>query len=298
VTAGVGPSLAVDLGASWLHRLDPIVKLAWTLAVIVVAFATFDPVPLFAIALLGLLAATSAGVGGRVARILLIFGPVTASMIVIQSLSSAACSGPCAPLVAFGPLALHPEGTLRGLSFAGRLLAVESVALAVITTTHASDWSAAFTSLRVPYLANLMLTMTLQLVPILQREFEIVLAAQRSRGMPGRGFRAVIPSFVPVFAGAFERVRQLTIGLESRGFGAAGRRTSYRRLRFGPFEVGATLAAVGAGVVGTIAGLTVWSAARLADVVLPSGFVSVTFALAGTLFVGVIAAGIRSLTRA
>ena len=294
----LGPSLAAEHGRSWLHRLNPIVKLAWLLAVVVVALATYQPVPLFAIALVGFAVALSAGVGGRVARILLIFAPVTASIIVIQTLSTAACGGPCGEPIPLGPLELHPEGFVRGLSLAGRLLAVETVALAVITTTHPGDWSAAFTRLRVPYLANLMLTMTLQLIPVLQREFDLVLSAQRARGMSNTGFRAVIPSFVPVFAGAFERIRQLTIGLEARGFGGSGPRTSYRRVAFGPAEAIAVLAGLTAGALGTIAGLTIWSAARMPEVALPSALVVGVFAVAATLFVAVIVAGIRSLARA
>jgi energy-coupling factor transport system permease protein len=296
---GVGPSLAAERGTSRLHRLNPIVKLAWLLAVVVVALATYHPLPLFAIAATALVVAASAGVAGRVARILLIFGPVTASMIVVQTLSPASCQSPsCAVPVALGPLTLYPEGLVRGLSLAGRLLAVESVALAIITTTLPSDWSAAFARLRLPYLANLMLTMTLQLVPTLQQEFDTVLAAQRARGMPSSGFRAVLPSFVPVFAGAFERIHQLTIALESRGFGASGTRTSYRRVAFGPPEAVATLAALVAGVVGSVAGLTMWSASRMPEIVLPPGVVSGVFIVAGTLFVGVIVAGVRALARA
>ena len=299
VTTGVGPSLAVERGTSWLHRLNPIVKLAWLLAVVVVALATYHPLPLFAIAAGGLVAAATAGVAGRVARILVIFAPVTASMIVVQTLSPASCQVPsCAAPVTLGPLMLYPDGLVRGLSLAGRLLAVESVALAIITTTQPSDWSAAFTRLRLPYLANLMLTMTLQLIPTLQHEFETVLSAQRARGMPSTGFRAVLPSFVPVFAAAFERIHQLTIALESRGFGRGGRRTSYRRLSFGAAEGVATLAAVVVGVLGTVAGLTIWSASRMPAAALPSGLVSGVFVVAGTLFLGVILAGIRALARA
>lgn len=298
MSGAIGPSLAAQHGTSWLHRLNPIVKLTWLLAVVVVALATFHPVPLFGIAIAGLLAAVSAGVGMRVARILLIFAPITASMIVIQTLSPAACGGPCQPVDQLGPLALYQEGLVRGLSYAGRLLAVEAVALAVITTTHPGDWSAAFARLRMPYVANLMLTMTLQLIPTLQREFDTVLAAQRARGMPSRGFRAVLPSFVPVFAGAFERIHQLTIGLESRGFGATGTRTSYRVAPFGPPELIGVLAGIAAGVLGSLAGLTIWSASRMSDLALAPAVVGGVFIAAATLFVGVIVAGIRSLARA
>ncbi len=298
MTNVVGPALSAERGTSWLHRANPVAKLVWLVAILVVVFATYHPIPLFAIALGGLALGASAGIGRRLARTLLFFAPITASILVIQTLAPADCRGACQATVFLGPLALFGDGTMHGLSLAGRLLAVESVALAIFITTHPSDLFAALARLRVPYVANLMVAMTLQLIPILQREFEVVLSAQRARGMGNTGFRALLPTFVPVFAGAFERVQRLTIGLESRGFGATGVRTSFRRVRFGRADLAAVVVGLVAGVIGTAAGLTVWDADRARDIVLPASAVLAVFGLAGTLFVGVILAGIRSLAKA
>jgi energy-coupling factor transport system permease protein len=143
-----------------------------------------------------------------------------------------------------------------------------------------------------------MLSMTLQLVPILQREVSIVLSAQRSRGMRSTGFGSIIPSFVPVFAGSFERVHQLSISLESRAFGSTGRATSYRRIAFGPIDAVLALAGLGVGVVGVVAGLTVWDADHASTVLLPASIVVPLFLLAAAVFVGVVGKGIRALVRA
>jgi energy-coupling factor transport system permease protein len=298
MTMTMGPSLVPARGTSWLHRLDPVAKIVWLVAVVVIAFATYHPVPLLTMAAVAFALGVTAGVGARVARILLIFAPVTASILVIQSLAPAGCQGACTPFAHVGPFALYQEGTIHGLSLVGRLLAVEAVALAVITTTHPSDLFAGLARLRVPYLANLILSMTLQLIPILQREFALVLAAQRARGMRSTGFQAVLPSFVPVFAGAFERVRQLTIGLESRAFGATGIRTSYRRVRSGRGGAAAAITGVAAGFLGTAVALTTWTAERTPEVLFSPEVVGAVFVLAGTLFVGVVLAGIRSVARA
>jgi energy-coupling factor transport system permease protein len=298
MTTAVGPALTVDRGTSWLHRANPVAKLVWLVAALVVAFVTYHPIPLFAIAFAGFALGASAGIGRRLTRTLLFFAPITASILVIQTLAPADCRGACLPTAFLGPLALFGDGTMHGLSLAGRLLALESVALAIFMTTHPSDLFAALARVRVPYVANLMVAMTLQLIPILQREFEIVLSAQRARAMRNTGFRAVLPTFVPVFAGAFERVQRLTIGLESRGFGASSVRTSYRRVRFGRGDLAVVVVGIGAGVIGTVAGLTVWDVDRARDIVLPASAVLALFGLAGTLFVGVILAGIRSLARA
>jgi len=102
--------------------------------------------------------------------------------------------------------------------------------MVTIMTTHPSDLFASLEKIGMPYVLNFILTVTLQLIPILQNEFTTVLSAQKSRGMKGTGFGAVLPSMVPVFVGAIERVQQLSISLESRAFGSSGNKTSFRNV--------------------------------------------------------------------
>jgi energy-coupling factor transport system permease protein len=282
-------------GASWLHRSNPIVKLAWLIGAVAFALATYHPVPLLVASLVGLAACASAGIGAAVVRVLLIFAPVAASMLVIQTLAPATCPAPCAATVVLGPFDLFATGMMHGLSLAARILLVEVGGLGVLLTTQPSDLFAALARLRVPYLLNFMLSMTLQLVPILEREVVTVLAAQRSRGMRSRGVGAVIPSFVPVFAGAFERVQQLSISFESRAFGSSGRATSFRRIGFGPIDGVLTVLGLASGAAGAIAGLLLWKADRTASLVLPPMLVAGIFVVAAMVFLGVIAAGIRAV---
>jgi hypothetical protein len=54
--------------------------------------------------------------------------------------------------------------------------------------------------------------------------------------MKGSGFGAILPSMVPVFVGAIERVQQLSISLESRAFGSSGQKTSFRQVRMTVFD--------------------------------------------------------------
>jgi energy-coupling factor transport system permease protein len=294
----VGPTIDPVRGASWIHRSNPIVKAAWLLGAIAFALATYHPVPLLVASLIGLAACASAGIGNAVGRLLLIFAPVAASMLVIQTLAPASCTAPCAAVVVLGPFDLFATGMVHGLSLAGRILLVEVVALGMLLTTQPSDMFAALGRLHVPYLLNLMLSMTLQLVPILQREVATVLAAQRSRGMRSRGFGSVIPAFVPVFAGAFERARQLSISLESRAFGSSGRVTSFRRIGFSPIDGLLALLGLAAGAIGVFAGLLLWNVDRTASLVLPPMLVAGIFVVAAIGFVGVIAAAIRAVVQA
>ena len=242
-------------GDSWLHRLSPIPKLAWLAAIVAFAFASFDPVALGLIVVAGLVIAISAGIARSLARAVAVLAPLAAAILVLQSIAPTACATGCTPIAAAGPFAVYAEGVARGLVFVLRILAMEVAAIVVLQTTHPSDLFAALARLRVPYMLNLMIALTLQLVPVLQREVGIVLAAQRSRGMRGSGFAAVIPAFVPVFAGTVERVQQLAISLESRGFGATGPRTSYRRVGFTARDAALAVAGIVLGVAGVWASL-------------------------------------------
>jgi energy-coupling factor transport system permease protein len=295
---GVNVSVTHVRGTSWLHRLNPISKLAWVLAIMFFAFASYNPFPLFAIAIIGLLMGLTAGIGRPLLRILIVFAPVTASMIVIQTIAPATCSNTCTAAAQLGPFTLYQEGMSHSLSLVSRVLSMEIIALAVLMTTHPSDLFAAFAKLRVPYILNFMVSMTLQLIPVLQREVSVVLSAQKSRGMKSTGFGSIVPSFVPVFAGAFERVQQLSISLESRAFGSSGAKTSYRQVKFGPFDAVIAILGLIAGTVGTILGLTLWSVDQTPSIVLPATLTVVIFVLAAVMFVAVIVVALRAIARA
>jgi energy-coupling factor transport system permease protein len=283
-------------GASWLHRMSPVPKLAWLVAVACTAFATYHPVPLLLVTGLGLGVGLRSGLARPLARSLLVVAPLAASIVVVQSTAPGIC-GPCTAAATVGPLAIHQEGLARALSLIARVLAMDVVAVVVFASTEPADLVAALVRLRVPFVLAFMLSMTLELVPVARREIGLVLAAQRARGMRGSGFGALIPSFVPVFAGTFERMQQLAISLESRGFVASGPRTSYRRIRFGARDRVVSAMAAVAGVAGVAAGLTAWGASQVPVVAVPGGLALAIVLGAAVVFVGVVLASVRAIAR-
>jgi energy-coupling factor transport system permease protein len=292
----VAPASTVR-GSSWLHRLDPVAKLAWLVPFSVFSFTTYRPLPLLVALAAGLLVAASAGILRPLLRIMVVFTPIAASIIVIQALAPATCGGPCTAPVPLGPLNIYDEGLTHGISLLLRVTGFQVVAFTLLLTTHPSDLFASLARLKVPYLANFMLAMTLQLVPVLQREVGLVIAAQRARGMRGTGFGALIPSFVPVAAGAVERVGQLAISLEARAFGSSGPKTSYRRVPSGPVD-----AAVGVlGLVSmtslTAYGIVSWGQAGSALIAFPPAIAVGLFLAGAVVFVGVFAVAIRAMAR-
>lgn len=222
--------VALIPGDSIMHRVHPLPKMLWVVLYVVVAFMTQNIVILYSMAVFAFVLGVVSGVLRPLLKAAFIIVPIGSSLIALQ-LMAPAVEQPWTLAAEFGPITLYQDGLYYGLVLLGRIVACLLMALVVVMTTHPSDLFTTLAKLKVPYTLNFMMAMTLQLIPVFQREVGIILSAQKSRGMKGNGFQAVLPSFVPVFVGAIERVQQLSISLESRGFGSTGHKTSYRQVR-------------------------------------------------------------------
>ncbi len=283
-------------GRSWLHRASPLPKLAWLAGCVVVVLATWDPVVLAVIATLGFLLAASARVGRAAARTVIALAPVAASLIVLQALAPVACRTVCTPVASLGPLTVYQEGMSHALALVARLLAMETVGVAMLATTHPSDLFATLRRLRLPYEVSLMAMLSLQLIPQLRHELGVVLQAQRSRGLRATGIGALVPTLVPVVSGSFDRLSTLVLSLEARGLGA-GPRTSYRRVDLRPVDLAATAVAVLATIAGTVMAVTRWGGEQAATIALPPTIAVGIVLAAVVVFVVVMASGLRALAR-
>ncbi len=279
--------IAMIPGNSVIHRIHPLAKLVWVVGYVVLAFSTQNIIILYSMAAFAFILAPLGGVTRPLLKAALILVPVGSSLLALQIIAPAV-ERPWTHVAELGPLTLYSNGLYYGFVLLGRIVASLIIALVMVMTTHPSDLFTSFAKLKVPYTLNFMLAMTLQLIPVFQREVGIIMSAQKSRGMKGSGFSAVLPSFVPVFVGAIERVQQLSISLESRGFGSKGIKTSYRRVsgRVTDWVIGA-LGALTVVVISTVSIVHGgWSLAKL--IAFDPTFVIVVFALAATAFAGVI----------
>jgi len=288
-------ALAFRPGGSWLHRIGPVPKLVWLAAVIVVAFTTSDPRTLLVFAAAAIVVVLTSGAGRPALAGLAVLTPLLASILVIQSISPAACRDGCEILARLGPFNISAEGLSHGIALAARVAAMELAAVGLLGTIHPSDLVAALMELRVPWSFAFMLAMTLRLVPLVEEEFASVLAAQRSRGLRARGFSALLPAVIPVFVLTVERTRRVAISLESRGVGAGGPTTSWRRVQHGPRERRFALAGVVAGVAGLAWGLAIGSGTAL---VLPAVAAAAIVLVAALAFLVTVVGGVAALARA
>lgn len=283
-----GLPIAMIPGNSVIHRINPIAKLIWVIGYIVLAFSTQNILLLAAMAIFAFALGPIAGVLKPLLKGMIILIPIGSSLLALQIIAPAV-ERPWTQVGEIGPLALWGDGLYYGFVLLLRIVASLILALVMVMTTHPSDLFTSLSKLKMPYLLNFMLAMTLQLIPVFQREFGIIMSAQKSRGMKGTGFAAVLPSFVPVFVGAIERVQQLSISLESRGFGSDGAKTSYRQVRTRPIDW--VIGAVGLLALGGLAAYSLslgfWNLSKV--LVFPPDFVVGLFIVAIVAFFGTIA---------
>ncbi|MEW6229922.1 MAG: energy-coupling factor transporter transmembrane component T, partial [Bacillota bacterium] len=217
-------------GDSFLHRMHPMAKILWLLGILAVTFVLANLQILLAMVVLAVaLIVATRTLRGYVAPMLFL-APIIFGLLFFQCVAPA-LPQPWTAMTRVGPFTIYHEGVYNGLVLSLRILSVASFSMLFIMTTHPGDLFATLRRIGIPHELSFMATTTLQLIPILQREFAIVLSAQKSRAMKASGFAALLPSIVPVFAGAIERVQQLAMTLEARAFGSKGVKTSLREIQ-------------------------------------------------------------------
>jgi energy-coupling factor transport system permease protein len=216
-------------GNTWLHRRHPLTKL---LALLSVAVAAFILPPVALPVLLGALfaAAVSIGLVVPLVRSLRIPAVLFASILLVNAFFY---PGAVDRLFAIGPVGLSWEGILFGVLSAGRILVVFVASILFLFTTLPDDLLEALVDKGASHRLAFVVLSAIQLVPRLQGRAAAILDAQQARGLRvtgsfGTRVRALVPLIGPIVLGSLIDVRERTLALEARGFGAKRERTAYR----------------------------------------------------------------------
>ena len=225
-------------GPSPIHSLDPRIKIAWSVAVSLLAVIFRQPwflAGLFATTLLpwclvrpplSRLRLLLAAVGTTV------FG-TTLSQGFFYALE------PRTELLKVLPgLSLSAEGLWYGGVVSLRLLAVLAAGTLVVFTTHPADLILALTKLGLPHWFSFMLTLALRFLPETIEQAKRILVAQQLRGAGGRGLLSAARQFrllvVPLVTTLLRSARQIAMAAEVRAYSA--RRVPSRELRFSQWD--------------------------------------------------------------
>jgi energy-coupling factor transport system permease protein len=258
-------------GASWLHAIDPRVKLLFV-GLAMTLLLLWSNLPLIVIALVLLhLALWRAGFGGR--RLATVWRALAPFLILIFVLWPIFNRAGTPVLLRAGPLIITGRALLAGLAAALRIAALSFVFVAWLGTTDQRALVRGFVRLGLPFSLGMSLTIGLRFIPTFAGLYQTVSEAQQSRGLVlgGRGLRqarAMIPILVAALVTALRMSEQLGWTLEARAFGAPVRRTTLRDLQMRPVDWLLLIAI--AVVLGGLLGLTL-AAGLGGDVLRPFG---------------------------
>lgn len=134
------------------------------------------------------------------------------------------------------------DGALRGLFFAVRMVVLVAASFIVCLTTRSNELLDAFADLIAPLRVvkapvddiALTLALSVRFIPLVEREFVSIRAAQKARGSEsagslGRKLSIVGSAFASLFVGLFRHADALALSMDARCYGAADRRTRLPR---------------------------------------------------------------------
>ncbi|MGC9394103.1 MAG: energy-coupling factor transporter transmembrane component T family protein [Anaerolineae bacterium] len=207
---------------SWLHRLDPRVKL-WGM---LLGFVTAFLLPNAAVQGALLLGLHMLLLGNRVPWSVLrrLWRQMALLIVLILVLQPFfAPSGDV--LVSVGPLRLTVGGLIQAALYATRALLIAFIVGALLFTTDQRALVQACVRLGLPYTWGLTLSLMLRFLPAIQQLFVTVRQAQAARGWVAEGnlfrrFRNYLPVLVAVIIGTLRMSDRLTLALAARGLGA------------------------------------------------------------------------------
>ncbi len=215
---------------SRVHRLDPRTKLFLLLGSFVAAvlYARPGPLAVLLVILLGY------GALGKVLANLRRIWVLLVSIAVITLLSWSVFVRGTTPLF----WRLSWEGVLFGLGAAIKIDSMIISGLIFLSVTRTEEIVLGLIRLRVPYRAAFAFSLAIRMVPTVIGTAITVTEAQRSRGLDLESggliqrVRNYIPLLVPIFLQTLRNTDQLAKALESRGFGARRKRTSFLEIGF------------------------------------------------------------------
>jgi energy-coupling factor transport system permease protein len=242
---------------SWLHRLDPRVKLAFVGVASALAFLW--PALWMQLALIALCLALMASAHIPARRIGRLWRNMGVVALLVFTLSSLFSGGDSPVLFSLGPLDVRTAGVMQGALLALRLLALAMVFAVWLFTTDQPEMVRGFVALGMPYSWGLTLALAFRYLPAFAGLYERIREAQAARGLDleAAGWRQRLRAYEPVLIAlvisALRSSETLGWALETRGFGApAVERTTLRPLRMNRFDwliTGGLAAALMAAVV-------------------------------------------------
>jgi energy-coupling factor transport system permease protein len=246
-----------------IHRLSPLVKLAWGGGLVVLSLIFSHPVYILILFLSIIPLVRLAGVGREWASTLKLALWLGLSIIVINALFSyhgdhVLLAAPFR-LPAAGQPIITLEAIAYGAVMALKLVVIISVFTLINLTVHPDDIMAVLLKMRLPYKSVLVTSLSTRFVPCLVEDIGRISDGYRARGVQldaGSWFKKIknrAKITTALLANSLDRSVQIAEAMEARAFGSGQKRVFYKEINISKIDA----AALGVGLLPLAAGITV-----------------------------------------
>ena len=224
-------------GDSLFHKLDVRTKSIWLALVLILSFIFTDPLYVAVIGVVVLL--TGFIIGMSFSRLKLMFQPLIPIMLCILLFTGFGVQPESflhewakEKIFELFGLPITVGGLLIGVTYLLRLFIIVLSTSIVTLTTPLEDFITLMRKMGLPYAFAFAFSTAVRFVPTLMKEADLVMDAQRARGMEldKGGFiqqiKNRIPVMIPMIVGGIRRAENLAIAMLIRCFGASEKRTT------------------------------------------------------------------------
>lgn len=228
-------------GTSFIHRMNPVAKLACALLISVACFCTANLAFIAAILVIDAALAVSCGM----VREALGLARAVAAFSVLLALIALLTTPSGAVLVEL-PWGYVGTGSLMAaLLIVMRLVACAVPLFLVMYVTKLTDLANAMVKIvRVPYRYAFTFTSAVHFIPVFMNDMAGIMEAQTARGVQFDGgivrrIRLMVPLCVPLLVSSVRKTNSAAIAAEVRGFNIRTRESGYKEYPFARIDVAA-----------------------------------------------------------
>ena len=130
----------------------------------------------------------------------------------------------------FGFISVYKEGVMKAIGLTSKLTAIVSALTMLTLITPVKDFTLALEKKGLNPKAAFILMLTLQTIPEMKKQADVIMDSQKTRGIETEGnvfvrAKALIPIFIPLVLSSIANTEERAITLEARGFSVGEKRT-------------------------------------------------------------------------
>ena len=130
----------------------------------------------------------------------------------------------------FGFISVYKEGVMKAIGLTSKLTAIVSALTMLTLITPVKDFTLALEKKGLNPKAAFILMLTLQTIPEMKKQADVIMDSQKARGIETEGnvfvrAKALIPIFIRLVLSSIANTEERAITLEARGFSVGEKRT-------------------------------------------------------------------------